>query len=103
MSFVTRKTYYFDAPGEANTRDCAMFAIERAKELGLRKIVVASTTGKTALVFLEAMKGTGLELIVVTHVIGFSRPGVWEFSEESAGHLRKGGARIVTGTHALSG
>ncbi|MDD1718981.1 MAG: hypothetical protein LUQ25_02875 [Methanoregulaceae archaeon] len=103
MSFVTRKTYYFDAPGEANTRDCATFAIERAKELGLRKIVVASTTGKTALVFLEAMKGSGLELVVVTHVIGFSRPGAWEFSEESAGRLRKGGARIVTGTHALSG
>jgi hypothetical protein len=53
--------------------------------------------------FFTAMKGTGLELVVVTHVVGFSKPGEWEFSEKTADILRKGGAKIVTGTHALSG
>jgi len=103
MGFVTRKTYYFDAPGAENTPDAAGFAVERAQELGLKKIVVASTGGRTALAFLDAMKGTDLELIVVTHVVGFTRPGEWEFSPEAAAILRAGGAKIVTGTHALSG
>lgn len=103
MSFVTRKSYYFDAPGPANTADSARFAVERAQELGIKKVVVASTSGKTALAFEKALKGTGLELIVVTHVVGFAQPGVWEFSTEAADQLRHGGAKIVTGTHALSG
>ena len=75
MGFVTRSTYYFDAPGAENTSDAARFAVERAQELGINKIVVASTSGRTALVFRDAMRGTDLKLIVVTHVIGFSRPG----------------------------
>lgn len=103
MGFVTRKTYYFDAPGAENTPDAARFAVERARELGLKKIVVASTGGRTALAFLDAMKGTDLDLVVVTHVVGFTRPGEWEFSPEAAATLREAGVKIVTGTHALSG
>jgi hypothetical protein len=103
MSFVARNTYYFDAPGAQNTADCARFAVERACELGLSHIVVASTSGETALTFYEAVKGTNLRLIVVTHVVGFSKPGVWEFDPESAGKLLEAGVLIVTGTHVLSG
>ena len=103
MGFVTRNTYYFDAPGAQNTADAARFAVERAQELGAKKIVVASTGGRTALTFLDAVKGTDLRLIVVTHVVGFSKPGEWEFSREAAETLRAAGATIVTGTHALSG
>ncbi len=103
MGFVTRNTYYFDAPGAQNTADAARFAVERAQELGVRKIVVASTSGRTALAFQDAMKETDLRLIVVTHVVGFSRPGEWEFSGEAAETLRAAGVAIVTGTHALSG
>jgi hypothetical protein len=103
MTFIEKKTWYFDKPGPANTADAAKIAIGRAKELKLQTIVVASTSGKTAEVFHEAMKGSGLDLVVVTHVMGFSKPGEWEFSEESARTLRAGGVKIVTGTHALSG
>ncbi|MFA7197778.1 MAG: pyruvate kinase alpha/beta domain-containing protein [Methanoculleus sp.] len=103
MGFVTRNTYYFDAPGAENTPDAARFAVERARELGIQKIVIASTSGWTALTFREAMKDTDLHLVVVTHAVGFSKPGEWEFAEEAAGLLRAEGATIVTGTHALSG
>ncbi|KAF5084103.1 pyruvate kinase alpha/beta domain-containing protein [Methanoculleus horonobensis] len=103
MGFVTRNTYYFDAPGRENTRDAARFAVERARELGVKKVVVASSSGRTALAFRDAMAGTDLELIVVTHAVGFSKPGEWEFSPEAAETLRAEGAKIVTGTHALSG
>ncbi|MCJ7742670.1 MAG: hypothetical protein MUO95_08335 [Methanoregula sp.] len=103
MTFTQKKIYYFEKQGEGNTLDAARFAIERAKELQIRTIVVASTSGKTARVFFDAMNGSGLELVVVTHVVGFSKPGEWEFSAELADQLQKKGVHIVTGTHALSG
>lgn len=103
MGYSTRNTYYFDAPGAANTEDAARFAVERAREEGIGTIVVASCTGRTALTFLEAMKGTDLRLVVVTHAVGFSEPGVWEFDPAAAETLRAAGAEIVTGTHVLSG
>ena len=103
MTFVAKKSYYFDTPGPANTADAARFSIERAKELGIKTIVVASSSGKTAETFFAAMKGTGLRLVVVTHVVGFTKPGVWEFSGDCAARLRAEGVTIVTGTHALSG
>jgi len=103
MTFTQKKIYYFEKPGEANTQNAARFAIERAKELGITTIVVASTSGKTALVFFDAMKGSGINLVIVTHVIGFTKPGEWEFSLEIADRLQKKGVQIVTGTHAFSG
>ena len=103
MTFTAKKCYYFDKPGKTNTVDAARFAIERAQELKLKRIVVASTSGETAHIFFEVIKGTGLELIVVTHVVGFTKPGEWEFSKEIAEKLKKQGVRIITGTHTLSG
>jgi hypothetical protein len=103
MTFIAKTCYYFDKPGPVNTSDAATFAIERAKELNLKTIVVASSSGETARVFFDAMKGTGLSLVVVTHVMGFTKAGEWEFSEKTAEELRKEGVKIVTGTHALSG
>jgi hypothetical protein len=103
MAFTCKKTYYFEKPGAANTGDAARFAIERAKELGITSIIVASSSGATAEEFSKTMRGSGINLIVVTHVMGFVTPGEWEFSGECADRLRKEGARIVTGTHALSG
>jgi uncharacterized protein len=103
MTFTQKKICYFEKPGADNTQDTARFAIERAKELRIRTIVVASTSGKTAQVFFDAMAGSGINLVVVTHVVGFSKPGEWEFSAELADTLQKKGVRIITGTHALSG
>jgi hypothetical protein len=103
MTFTQKNIWYFEKPGAANTPDAARFAIERAKELHLNTVVVASTSGSTAEIFFNAMKGSGLNLIVVSHVMGFAKPGEWEFSQEIADRLRRQGVKIVTGTHALSG
>jgi hypothetical protein len=103
MTFIEKSTWYFDTPGPANTADAAKFAIRRAKELKIQTIIVASTTGKTAEVFHEAMKGSKIDLVVVTHVVGFTKPGDWEFDAKTASLLRSDGIAIVTGTHTLSG
>lgn len=98
-----KNIYYFDAPGPQNTDTCVLCALERARELGIGKIVVASTSGATAKKFFLGMEGTGISLVVVSHVVGFSEPGVWEFDPHTEEMLRGAGVRIVTGTHALSG
>ena len=103
MGYIRRETAYFDAPGKENTDDCVQLAISRAKELNINKIVLASTSGATALRFLEAVQGTAIRLVVVTHVVGFSEPGVWEFSQQAQNALLADDHQIVTGTHTLSG
>lgn len=96
-------TTYFSTPGKENTQDCIECAIKRAKELQIKDIIVASCSGWTARLFFEATKRENLHLIVVTHAVGFEKPGKWEFDIDTAQQLEKGGATIVTGTHALSG
>jgi uncharacterized protein len=103
MAFIEKSIYYFETPGPHNTEDAARFAVTRARELGLSTVVVASTSGATATKFAASIKGTGIRLVVVTHVVGFTKPGVWEFDQETAERLRKEGVTIVTGTHVLSG
>ncbi len=103
MAYVEGRVYYFEKPGPENTADAARFAVERAQALGLETVVVASSSGRTAMQFLEAVTGTGLRLVVVTHVVGFKTPGEWEFDQETARTLQKSGMRVVTGTHVLSG
>jgi hypothetical protein len=103
MGYSVKKVWYFDKPGEENTVDALNIAVERAKELDIRRLVVASTSGRTAHIAAETIKGTGISLIVVTHVVGFSNPGVWEFDAAVADTLKAEGVSIVTGTHVLSG
>ena len=103
MGYSIQKTWFFDKPGEENTRDAIQIAVERAKELGISRVVVASTSGKTALAAAREVRETGISLIVVSHVVGFSSPGFWEFDPAVADQLRNEGVRIVTGTHVLSG
>ncbi len=103
MAYQTKEIHYFDRPGPENTADAARFARRRAEDLGLSTVVVASTSGTTGLLFAETLRGSGIRLVVVTHVVGFSQPGVWEFSPDACATLKAEGATLVTGTHALSG
>ncbi|KAF5058916.1 Pyruvate kinase, alpha/beta domain [anaerobic digester metagenome] len=103
MVYAEGRVYYFERPGPENTGDAARFAVERATALGLDTIVVASTSGRTALQFLEASRETGLHLVVVTHAVGFRTPGEWEFDMAAAEVLKAAGATVVTGSHVLSG
>ena len=88
MAYQTKEIHYFDKPGPENTADAARFARLRAGELGLSTVVVASTSGSTGIAFADALNGSGIRLVVVTHVVGFAKPGVWEFSKDALSGLR---------------
>ena len=94
---------YFSAPGKENTNDCVELAVKRAKELNIKDVVIASCSGYTAELFADACRKEHLHLVIVTHAVGFEKPGEWEFNPKLAENLKKDGFAIVTGTHTLSG
>jgi hypothetical protein len=102
-TMFTREITYFDNAGPQNTDDTIRLAVKRAKELGIKYVVVASVSGETGVKTARAFKGTGVKVIVVGHHVGFSKPGVRELEEPYIEELRELGAVIIEQTHALSG
>jgi hypothetical protein len=94
------RTTYFEKPGgEENTEKTLGLAKARAKELGIKTVVVASTVGGTAVKAVNAFKG--LKVIVVTHVAGFRESNTQEFTEENRKIVEEKGGIIVTAAHAF--
>ena len=108
---VVKPAFYFHHRGEINTQKALELARDRALELGIKKMVVASETGRSALKALKVLNGTGIQLIVVTHPpattagpkgdipIGLSRP---EYQHVKR-HLEEHGVVIVQGTRPFGG
>lgn len=91
----------WEKPGPENSERAVAAAAERASELGIEEIVVASASGKTAVLAMKAFKGC--KVVVVTHHCGFSKPWQSEMKDSVADKLREHGAVVVTGSHVLSG
>jgi hypothetical protein len=93
------KTVYFEQPGPENTEETLKLAKERADTLGIRNIVVASSTGNTGAKASELFKG--YNLVIVSHVTGFRKPDFQEFLPQNRGIIENNGAKILTTTHAF--
>jgi len=97
---IERKSVYFDKPGIENTKTLLKAAKKYAESIGVRDIVIASTRGDTGVAASKVFKG--YNLVVVTHHTGFSELGVQQLKEECRKEILDNGAKIFTGTHALS-
>ena len=95
------KTVYFENPGSVNTDETLRIARQRAEELGIKNVLVASTIGDTAVRAMDAFQG--LRVIVVTHVTGFRTPDAQEFTEDNRQIVNSKGGVIVTAAHAFAG
>jgi hypothetical protein len=100
---ITREIVYFEKAGAQNTDDTIRLALKRAKELNIKYVAVASTSGETGTKAARAFKNTGIKVVVVGHHVGFSKPGVRELEEPYIKEMEGLGAVIVEQTHALSG
>ncbi len=98
---VDKRILYFKVPGEQCTQETFQRAKERAEELGIKDLVVASTTGETGIKACEYFRG--YNLTVVSHYTGFKEPGVQQMSLENREKIRKLGGRLLTCTHAFQG
>jgi len=90
---------YWEHQGTENTASTVELAVKRAKELKINHLVVASCTGETA----ELCINQGLEIICVTHHVGFAGPGVDEMPPEIRTKLASAGGKILTTTHLMAG
>lgn len=104
MFYMARKFItYFDKEGEDYTDELIM-AVKDKLEMAdnINKILIASATGKSALK-LHAALDDEIEIINVTHHMGFSGPNESDISEEMIEKLEKVGIKTYFGSHAFSG
>ena len=100
--------FYFNVCGQINTEKTLELAIQRANELNIKKLIVASETGMSGLKAVDTLRNSGIDLIVVTSAagtkientvvgdlrIGISDKRIWD-------RLEKNGAKIVRATDPL--
>jgi hypothetical protein len=91
----------FEKPGPQNTGRTLEIAAKRADELGIRHIVVATTSGKTGLLAAQVFKGKNL--VIVTHSTGFLAPDVQELNPALRRKMEATGAKVLTCQHAFGG
>ncbi|MBC7319050.1 hypothetical protein H5T89_00190 [bacterium] len=91
---------YFEAKGQVNTEETLKVAKERAKALGIRQIVVASTYGETGRKAVEVFKDLDVNLVIVTISSGFTKEG-WIMPDSVRKELESKGAKVLTCIHAL--
>lgn len=92
---------YFKHTGGKNTKRTLEIAANRAVELGIQNVVVASSSGRTGALAVELIKVDNL--VIVTHSTGFMEPDYQEFQAEYRKKIEEAGARILTCQHALGG
>jgi len=95
------KTTYFENTGKENTEEVLRIVKQRAEELGIKTIVVASTVGDTAVKTTEVLGG--LKIIAVSHVTGMRSPNTQTFTKENKKIVEGKGGIVLTTTHLFSG
>jgi hypothetical protein len=94
---------YLESTGKENTQLVIDAAIKRAQELEIKQIVVASTTGYTALEMAKAAKGKNLNVICVSYQYGVKGDGKWEMDLDTLKELQNMGVEVVVQSHLFSG
>jgi hypothetical protein len=97
MSDIT----YFSKPGPSNTAATLALAAGRARELSIGTIVVASSSGTTALKALKLFERD--TVVCVTHSTGFEGNDIQELSPKQRIELERAGCRVCTCQHAFGG
>ncbi len=95
------KTVYFAKPGTGNTSVALRIAKARAEELGIKTILVASTTGSTAVKAAKVL--AGMRVIAVSHSAGHLEANTQEFTEENKRVAENKGVIVLTTTHVFGG
>jgi len=100
---MTVKTVtYFEETGPKNTDETLRLARERASELGIRDVVVASSHGGTALKAAKVFGAEKFNIVAVTLSEGFRGEG-WTMTADERKKLQDKGVKVYTGTLALGG
>ena len=99
---IKRETIYFEEGGEQYTEETLKASLKAAKELDIKTVIVASNRGVTGVKAAEMFKGTGIQVIVVVHQMGFPVPKVQQFKPENWEKIEKLGGVINLGTDVVT-
>ena len=99
---VVRNVMFYEEGGSEHTDETIDLTIKAAKELGINKILVASTSGASGVKMAEKAEGSSLEVIVVGHQFGFRTPGKSLFMEVNVERLADLGAKVCLGSDVLT-
>lgn len=91
---------YFSETGYSNTEAVMEAVARRAKDSAIKKIVVATCSGRTAILARKILD-PDLQIIAVTHVTGFNEPDSQELKEENRQELLTKGVEVLTCAHAF--
>jgi hypothetical protein len=94
---MIKQVEYFESCGKHNSSRC-LEIVAKAVDEGFSHVVVATTGGDTGLLFAEGLSGKKVNLVAVTHNIGFGEPNRDECPAESRKKMEALGVRIFTGT-----
>jgi hypothetical protein len=97
------KFHVFEKPGKQHTVDALNIAKENAEILGIKDILVASTSGYTAEQAVKIFSPNEYNIVIITHNYGFRKGVEQEFDAELRVKLVNQGVTIFSGTHAYSG
>ena len=99
----TGTTLYFDKPGKANTPNVIEAVKTKAAQLGIKHVVVSTTSGDTGVAFTRALKGTGVGVVSVTYHSGFAGGDGVPITAANRKALERGRNKVLVASHALSG
>ena len=96
---IESKTVYFDKKGPVNTDETLQQAKTRATALGIKDIVVASSTGATGAKAAEIFEG--FNLVVVAGAVGFQEPNKSRLRQENRKVIEGSGGKVLFAGHAF--
>jgi len=95
------QTVYFAESSSVNTEKTLEIAKKRTEQLGIKTIVVASTSGETGVKAVKTF--ANYRVVVVTHAAGFPTPDIQELTQQNRVEILEKGGMILTATHAFGG
>ena len=95
---------YFEEQGNDYTDDLIKAVHDKLEATDdIKRVLIASSTGESALKLYGALDEFDVEIINVTHHMGFSGPNEADISEDMVKKLEDYGIRTLIGMHAFSG
>ena len=96
---IEAKTVYFERKGQENTEKTLRLARDRAGQVGIRDVVVASHSGSTGAKVCQVFDG--YNVVVVAGVVGFREPNEIRVREENRSVIEGRGAKLLFAGHAF--
>ncbi len=98
-----RSVTWFEEVGPQWTGDVIAVVERRLDDGDIAHVVVATTSGETGVRFAGALRDRDVDVVCVTHHVGFKGGDESQLELEHAQAIRAAGGKVLTASHALSG